>query len=214
MMTKTNKDLEKMKLSELQATFTELIGEKTRCPNRTFLIRRITEAIASKHPTTASDREVRETIEGASVAVPETAVTSPTTAGTDAKPIALQPKDEHPASSIAPRLSELDVPALQARYHEIVGRTTASVNRSYLLWKIREAEKGRVSIGPSQSRRGKGATIQVLPLRLEAELVGQLDDAWRRLGLRSRMDLFRRSLQTYLASAGESELAELIANDD
>ncbi len=41
-------ELEALRLPELQARFREVIGEITRSPNRTFLIRRITEALAAK----------------------------------------------------------------------------------------------------------------------------------------------------------------------
>jgi len=46
---------------------------------------------------------------------------------------------------------------------------------------------------------------------MDTDLVAQLDDAWRRLGLRNRMELFRRSLQVYLTQEGEAVLAEAIA---
>ncbi|MNL83413.1 hypothetical protein D3C87_2110530 [compost metagenome] len=55
--------------------------------------------------------------------------------------------------------------------------------------------------------------VQVLPLRMESTLVNHLDEAWRRLGLRSRMDLFRVSLRVYLASVGECDIAKLVAAD-
>jgi hypothetical protein len=38
-------NLNKMKLNDLQAKFAEVTGETTRSPNKTFLIRRITEAL-------------------------------------------------------------------------------------------------------------------------------------------------------------------------
>ena len=42
------KALEKLRLPELQAKFAEVTGEKSRSPNRTFLIRRITEALEAR----------------------------------------------------------------------------------------------------------------------------------------------------------------------
>ncbi|MFH0902863.1 MAG: ribbon-helix-helix domain-containing protein [Pseudomonadota bacterium] len=50
----------------------------------------------------------------------------------------------------------------------------------------------------------------VLPLRMEAELVKKLDEAWKRQGLRSRMELFRRALREYLVGVGENEVAAMI----
>jgi hypothetical protein len=53
--------------------------------------------------------------------------------------------------------------------------------------------------------------MRVLPFRLEADLVSQLDAAWRRQGLRSRTELFRRALQDFLGAAGEGHIAALLA---
>ena len=36
------RELDRLRLPELQQRFRDVIGEETRCPNRTFLIRRIT----------------------------------------------------------------------------------------------------------------------------------------------------------------------------
>jgi hypothetical protein len=84
---------------------------------------------------------------------------------------------------------------------------------SYLIWKIRQAEKGRIPVGPRASRSADGETVdfKVLPLRMEAELVTQLDEARERLGLKSRMELFRRSLHAFLLEAGEVRVAEMFA---
>ena len=107
----------------------------------------------------------------------------------------------------------------QALYAEVVGRTSDSVHAGYLCWKIRQAQKGKIPVGPRQSRRsaGDGGDAQaaqdhkVLPLRMDTELVAKLDEARERLGLKSRMDLFRRALHSYLAAAGETEVAALFA---
>ena len=48
---------------------------------------------------------------------------------------------------------------------------------------------------------------------MEADLVTQLDEARERLGLKNRMDLFRRSLHAYLLEAGEVRVAEMFAAD-
>jgi hypothetical protein len=83
---------------------------------------------------------------------------------------------------------------------------------SYLIWKIRQAEKGRIPVGPrSRSADGETGDFKVLPLRMEAELVTQLDEARERLGLKSRMELFRRSLHAFLLEAGEVRVAEMFA---
>jgi hypothetical protein len=46
--TKDTAKLSKMKVNELQAMFAEVTGERTRSPNKVFLIRRITEALQAK----------------------------------------------------------------------------------------------------------------------------------------------------------------------
>jgi len=53
--------------------------------------------------------------------------------------------------------------------------------------------------------------FMVLPVRMEARVVVRLDEAWRSLGLRSRTALFRQALGFYLLSAGEEEVAALVA---
>jgi hypothetical protein len=46
---------------------------------------------------------------------------------------------------------------------------------------------------------------------MEAEVVARLDEARDRLGLKTRMDRFRKSLADYLTAAGEHEVAQLFA---
>jgi hypothetical protein len=179
----TKKAIEKlstMKVNELQAKFAEVTGETTRSPNKTFLIRRITEALQ------AAEAEAKA-----------------------AK--AKEPEVDAPARE---KLTKLDVPTLQARYLEVVGRPTGSDNKAYLIWKIREAQKGRIPVGPRKSAHREGVTFKVLPLRMESDLVDKLDEAWRRQGLHSRMDLFRKSLQAFLESAGETDVAAMLGNAD
>ena len=50
--------------------------------------------------------------------------------------------------------------------------------------------------------------MKVLPLRLEADLVGELDAAWGRLGHRNRMDFLRSAMAVYLRREGEHGVAE------
>ena len=100
---------------------------------------------------------------------------------------------------------------LQRFYTEVVGRDTGSSDSRYLIWKIREAKKGRIKTGPVRRRYadGEAPDMKVLPLRMEAEIVARLDEARERLGLKTRMDLFRQSLADYLTAAGEHEVAQL-----
>ncbi|MCA9626618.1 MAG: hypothetical protein KC766_03080, partial [Myxococcales bacterium] len=110
-----------------------------------------------------------------------------------------------------PKLTKLSVEELQQLYTEVVGRETSSHDSRYLIWKIREARKGRIKTGPVRRRHadGEAPDMKVLPLRMEAEIVARLDEARERLGLKTRMDLFRKSLADYLTAAGEHEVAQL-----
>ena len=191
-MSKTTKAIEKlstMKVNELQAKFAEVTGETTRSPNKTFLIRRITEAL---HATEVGAKAAKAK-------------------KLEAEPTADVPADAAPAGE---KLTKLDVPTLQARYLEVVGRSTGSDNKAYLIWKISEAQKGRIPVGPRKGAHREGVTFKVLPLRMESALVDKLDEAWRRQGLHSRMDLFRKSLQAFLQNAGEADVAAMLATAD
>ena len=195
------KALEKLKLGELQARFAEIVGEETRAPNRKFLIRRITEALeaqAAEAPTASAARKAD--------AAPKPATKSRGKAKPDEEAGAATGDSEV-------KLTKLSVEELRARYAEVIQRETSSTNRGYLIWKLRQAEKGRIRVGPVQRRHGDGPPpdFKVLPLRMEAELVTQLDEARERLGLTSRMELLRRSLHAFLLEAGEVRVAELFA---
>ena len=93
-------------------------------------------------------------------------------------------------------------------------RLSCSRNKAYLIWKIREAQKGRIPVGRRKSAHREGVTFKVLPLRMESDLVDKLDEAWKRQGLHSRMDLFRKSLQAFLENAGETDVAAMLASTD
>ena len=198
----TMETLKEMRLPDLQARYAEVIGEESRSPNKTFLARKIAEALA------AADDAAGAT--DADDAKDETATEAETH---DATPEADPQTDDDDAQPEPIKLSKLSIPELQERYREVVGRDTSSSNAGYLKWKIRQAEKGRIPVGPRRTRRadGEAPDFKVLPLRMEAELVTQLDEARERLGLASRMDLFRRSLHAFLLEAGEVRVAELFA---
>lgn len=187
--------LGKLKVNELQAKFTEVTGETTRSPNKTFLIRRITAAIET------ADAEA-DTVKAEVPAAPLAAAPEEIVGGDSA------PEADIPV--FGEKLTKLVVPELQARYLEVVGRPTGSTNKAYLVWKIREARKGRIPLGPRKSARAEGVTIKVLPLRMESDLVDKLDEAWKRQGLHSRMELFRKSLHDFLSNAGEHDVAALL----
>ena len=108
----------------------------------------------------------------------------------------------------------MSVEELQAKYLEAVGRATGSDDRRYLIWKIREAEKGRIPVGPrkTRERNGEPLDVKILPLRLEAEIVERMDEAWRSRGIKNRMEFFRRALGHYLTHLGAEDAAALFGN--
>jgi len=192
--------LGKMKVNELQAKFAEVTGETTRSPNKVYLIRRISEAIqattakAEKAPEAAAPdakTEVNAQTEPAGAGAEVTAQTEPAASG---------------------KLTRLEVPELQARYLEVVGRPTGSTNKPYMIWKIREAQKGRIPLGPRKSAHREGVTFKVLPLRMESAVVDKLDEAWRSRGIKNRMEFFRGALCHYLKELGAEDAAALFAD--
>jgi hypothetical protein len=190
----TKKDiakLGKMKLNELQAKFAEVTGETTRSPNKTFLIRRISEALQASDASAKAEKAPEAAASDAEVEV--TAQTEP--------------------AAVDGKLTRLEVPELQARYLEVVGRRTGSTNKAYMIWKIREAQKGRIPLGPRKNAHRAGVTFKVLPLRLEAAVVDKLDEAWRSRGIKNRMEFFRGALGSYLKQLGAEDAAALFAND-
>ena len=205
-MSKTKKDianLHKMKLNELQAKFAELTGETTRSPNKTFLIRRISEALQAADAGAKAAKEPEAAAPDAEAEV--NAQTKPAAASTEVT------EHTEPASTDG-KLTRLEVPELQARYLEVVGRPTGSTNKPYMIWKIREAQKGRIPLGPRKSAHREGVTFKVLPLRMEAAVVDKLDEVWRSRGIKNRMEFFRGALSHYLKELGAEEAAALFAD--
>lgn len=193
------KALEKLRLPELRARYAEVLGEETRAPNRTYLIRRITEALEAR---------------AAEAPAPDEAEPQDTPVETAPHTEEMPAASPEAADATETKLSKLPIPQLQQRYLEVVGRGTSSEHRRYLIWKIREAQKGRIPVGPrGNGRRADGEPLdfKVLPLRMESELVSKLDEARERLGLKSRMELLRRSIHLFLAREGEAEVAALFA---
>lgn len=144
--------------------------------------------------------------------------TKKTTAATKtaSKPKATPKASKKPANVEAPveaapvRLSKLSLPELKAKYVEVVQRETDSDNRAYLLWKIREAQAGRVRVGPPLKRASSGPQ-QVLSLRMDVDVVPLVDAAWAKHGMKSRMELVRRALHRELLALGEDDVAARFA---
>ena len=215
------RDVESLRLPELQRRYAEVIGEATRCPNRVYLIRRINEALATRSPA----------VHAAGVS-PDASLTpsEPTAPSLPTVPTADATTSESPSvaagvTSGQPqaspgylavvnqrgRLKSMSVEELQAKYREIVGRSTGSVNPAYLIWKIREAAKGRVPIGPRvrEERASELGEMKTLPLRIGSRQLEELDDAWRTRGVKNRMEFFRLAVGHYLGHIGAAEAAAL-----
>ena len=216
--------LDGMRLPDLQTRYAEVLGEETRAPNRKFLIRKITEALEARGDDAPAEATPAPTQAPTPEEATDAATTEPTpqdgavaTDATEPAPqdAATEDGDGAEEAGAETRLTKLSVPELQALYLEVVGRETGSAHKRYLVWKIRQAQKGRIPVGPRGRRRadGEAPDFKVLPLRMEADLVTQLDEARERLGLKNRMDLFRRSLHAYLLEAGEVRVAEMFAAD-
>lgn len=186
-------ELEELRLPELQARFAEIVGEPTRTPNKAYLLRRIAEALEANQADYGGDADEGTACDN---------VTTEAEVVDDAEPTTADLADI--------KLTKLTIPELQERYRQTLLRDTRSTSAAYLVWKIRQAEKGRVRIGPIQRGTAEGE-FKVLPLRMAAETVTALDEARVRLGLRSRMALIRRALHAYLDQAGEADVAALFA---
>ena len=203
------RELDRLRLPELQERFREVIGEETRCPNRTFLIRRITEAIAARAATSA-EAEPAEPAPSPNVA-PTFARAARARTASPGKPTSASPRTDRPQRG---RFKSMTIDELQTAYLSIVGRPTGSTDRRYLIWKIREAEKGRVPIGPRATRTpGQEAQsdVKILPLRIGTEAVEKIDAVWRNAGMPSRMEFFRRALGHFLKHLGQRDAAALFA---
>ncbi len=193
---RTRNELERLRLPELQARFRDVVGETSRSPNRKFLIRRIEETLAARAEQPATSES------------PQPAVDTPAEESAASDASAATP------THVRGGFASMSIEELQAKYLEAVGRATGSDDRRYLIWKIREAEKGRIPVGPrkTRERNGEPVDVKILPLRLEAEVVERMDEAWRARGIKNRLEFFRRALGHYLSHLGAAEAAALFTN--
>ncbi len=213
---KTKAQLDALRLPDLQALFSEVTGQATRCPNRAFLIRKVLEAQAPTAAPAASAAKTATAARPAIVPIGTMRIMSPD----EPDPPGAAAREPAPAGASAGRrraprgaYRTMTVPELRDAYVAIVGRPTESTDRGYLIWKIREAEKGRVPVGPRDGRKAKKAhtdeAMQILPLRASGRQVQALDTAWRSAGLKSRMHFFRAAIRRELKRIGAPEAAEL-----
>ena len=87
-------------------------------------------------------------------------------------------------------------------YREVIGRPSSSSSSADLVWKLRQAQKGRIRLGPLERRApDEAAEVKVLPLRMTASEVEAVDEAWRRLGFKSQTAMLKKAI-TDLLKAG------------
>ena len=117
------------------------------------------------------------------------------------------------ASSGRPRgwHRNLTIEQLQEVYRQTVGRPSGSTHRGYLIWKIREVDRGRIRVGPTLRAREEGEVdYMVLPLRLPRAMVTDLDAAWHRHGYRSRTQVLLLACGTFMRSIGEMAIGDAL----
>ena len=105
------------------------------------------------------------------------------------------------------RTRDMTIEELRAEYQRVIGRETGSTDRRYIMWKLNEAAKGRIPIGPSKRRAARDKSeMQVLPLNMARTVVVKLDAAVKELGYGSRMAFIRDALVACLR-LGDDETA-------
>lgn len=221
-------ELETLRLPELQRRFLDIVGEESRCPNKAFLIRRIRQTLEGEVPSAANVAEPAEILEedandvtvAEAAEIPAAEPSPPvegavTVAAPPARIIPLKRKKTPKAvavGNVRGRFKSMTIEELQTMYRDRVGRETGSTHRAYLQWKIREAEKGRIPVGPRENRlieQQSAVDIRILPLRLDVRAIEEMDAAWKAKGMKTRMDFFRRALAHYLEEIGAHSAAEL-----
>lgn len=153
-------------------------SEPTRCPTRSWLVRKITEARDAGPALCSVVAGAEDTDE------PED--------GPDA--------DDEPDVEAAPpvKLTKMSVDELRLLYRRIIGRDTGSTAKGYLVWKLREAMKGKIKVGAiERAATADTADMMVLPLRMARHEVEEMDKVWPALGFASRTAFLRRAITEY-----------------
>jgi hypothetical protein len=218
-------ELSVLRLPELRERYREVLGVETRCPNRTFLVRSICNALRSEETEESEtqaddDATVDDAADSAVGDVDDAARLDGEVEEDEAAAEQDAPHGDAPSRARIPRqprgrFASMTVEELQVKYREVVGRDTGSTDKRYLIWKVREAEKGRIPVGPRRvrERASEPADVKILPLRLEADVVESMDEAWRARGMKTRMQFLRRALGHYLTHLGAVDAAAKFAGD-
>ena len=173
------------RLPELRAKYEEVLGESTRAPNKTYLLRRIREGLEAK------EKEAKQARKGG---------------GTKAAKMASNANAARKERE-SDGLTKLTVEELQERYLQEVGRETGSDNKGYLIWKIRMARAGKVRVGPARERKHEPGTTQVVPLTLPRETVAALDEVVENTTFANRSAFLKRAIHDLLKHQGFASLA-------
>jgi hypothetical protein len=90
---------------------------------------------------------------------------------------------------------DMTIEELRAEYLRVIGRETDSTDRRYILWKLNEAAKGKIKIGPVEKRPARDkADMQVIPISLLRETTRLLDAAIKAAGIKSRSAFVRTAM--------------------
>jgi hypothetical protein len=219
------KKLKDMTTAELQVRLKVASGRAYKATNRTWLIEKITEVEAANAKTKAAAKATASTAlarrrsaraagtaQASTALAPVDAEDDAVDADADAAPMdgdeasdadtATAPVPEARAKRTRHRWAGMTTDELRALYVSTVGRESSSDDRGYLMWKIREAEKGRVRTGPVTSR-AKGEPATPVTMRIADTTLAALDEVWRRRGYRSRLQLLSHAIRLGMVSLGE-----------
>ena len=195
----TEKTLLKKTLPELWALFEQATGETSRAPNKKFLVRHI---IASADHGKEAGKQARSTLPGR--------------AGNEAKgpkrprskSNAANAESTQPKSRKASRLKGMTTEQLRAAYVRVVGRPTGSKDDAYLRWKINQAEKGKVPVGPRKSAaEGEPTELMTIAIRIQRGAVRGLDRIVESKGHGSREALMKKTIKKMLTSHKDTTAA-------
>ena len=216
--------------ADVRARYHAMFGEAPRSPNKTWMVNQMEERHAARKAGQKAARSAQATADGAASSgtssgrrrsgarrgdaeIPEPQVEVTTGAA---------PADDSEATSdgvAAPsadarergRFRGMTVEELRTLYEQKIGRATSSTDKPYLIWKLTQAEKGKIRVGPvvhGQRLEGSFAgNDRTLPLTMTAAAVAAIDAAWPRAGFTSRMSFMRAAIRELLVRRGETKAA-------
>jgi len=97
------------------------------------------------------------------------------------------------------RLPDLTVEQLQERHFQVIGRRTNSNDKRYLVWRLHQAEHGKVKTGQKEKVK-----MNVLTVPIAWEKIAEIDAVWQKAGLQSRMEFFRQAVDAHLVKLAKS----------